>query len=105
MEDGSVYIMKNGHINNEIRLSSKTEIKQECNTNRFLLSTNSTYEYIECDNNDISDTWVSILRRIRKMVMNEENQMRKSYKKSKGSDSRSSASSRGGGGCEKVLEA
>jgi len=103
MEDGSVYIMKNGHINNEIRLSSKTQINQECNTNRFLLSTNSTYEYIECDNNDIADTWVSILRRIRKMVMDDENQMRKSSRKSKGNGSRSSASSRGGS--EKTLEA
>jgi hypothetical protein len=106
LEDGTVYILKNGHINNEMRLSSKTQINHQCDNGgscRFLISTNSTYEYIDCDNNDVTDTWVSILRKIRKMVIDNETAMKNSRKsKSKKARPTMPGSSRGQ---EKVIEA
>jgi hypothetical protein len=70
LEDGSIFILKKGHINNEMKLTAKTEIKHQCDEAhcRFLLSTNSTYEYIECDSADLTQTWVNILITIRRMV-------------------------------------
>ena len=106
LEDGTIYILKNGHINNEMRLTSKTQINHQCDGGgscRFLISTNSTYEYIECENNDVTDTWVSILRKIRKMVGDNELAMRKSRKSQSGKARPTmSGSARGQ---EKVLEA
>ena len=83
LEDGTVFIMKRGHINNEIRLTPKTQVEQQCDNGgacKFLLSNNSTYEYIECDNKDMLDTWVSMLRKMRKMVADNEMAMKKSRK-------------------------
>jgi hypothetical protein len=107
LEDGSIYILKNGHINNVLHLNSKTQIDQECGGSvcRFLISTNSTYEYIECETNVEAETWVNMLRRIRKMVMDVESQNRKS-RKTKAKMSRPSEGGRSGrGNDDKTIEA
>ena len=74
LEDGTLYLLKSGHINNTLNLNSKTHIDHDCGgtTCRFLISTNATYEYIECETNVEAETWVHMLRRIRKMAMENE---------------------------------
>ena len=71
MENGMVYIVKDGHISNEIKLSKHTEITHICENGncKFLLSNSKTYEYIECENSDMASTWVNILLNIRKMTI------------------------------------
>jgi|LauGreDrversion4_2_1035121.scaffolds.fasta_scaffold35155_1 hypothetical protein len=48
--------MKRGHINNELKLLQHTEITylKEGNMCRFLISTPKTYEYIECEDPNIT---------------------------------------------------
>lgn len=69
LEDGSVFIVKEGHINNEFRLNKHTEVTHisEGSHCKFLISSTKTYEYIECDTPDMAVTWVNILINIRKM--------------------------------------
>jgi hypothetical protein len=56
LEDGSVFLVKRGHINNELKLLQHTEVTylNEGNMCRFLISTPKTYEYIECEDPNIT---------------------------------------------------
>lgn len=71
MENGFVYILKGGHINNELRLSKNTEISHLCDSGncKFLISNTKTYEYVECADVETASTWVNILLNIRRMVV------------------------------------
>ncbi len=70
-ENGTLLIVKKGHINNEIKLSKGTEISHICDGSqtKFLISTTKTYEYVECENEEKAQTWVNILLNIRKMCI------------------------------------
>jgi hypothetical protein len=73
MEDGKVLIVKNGHISNEMVLNKHAEIAHQCDGSadscKFLISTPSTYEYVDCESSDLASTWVHILLNIRKMTI------------------------------------
>ena len=51
MENGTIYIVKKGHINNEMMLSDRSSVAVVCDdTNKkLLITTQKSYEYIECD--------------------------------------------------------
>ena len=73
MENGTIYIVKKGHINNEMKLSDRSSVVIVCDaTNRrFLIDTPHNYEYVECDNAELASTWINILNSVTKMVVEE----------------------------------
>jgi hypothetical protein len=56
MEDGTIYIVKKGHINNEMMLSDRSNVGVVCDdTNRkLLINTPRNYEYVECDTTELA---------------------------------------------------
>lgn len=72
-------MIKQGHISNEIKLNKYTEISHQSEGGhcRFLISTPQTYEYVECENGDLVQTWVNILLKIRRLVADEQRKLKK----------------------------
>ena len=66
MEDGTIYIVKKGHINNEMMLSDRSSVAFVCDdTNKkILITTQRSYEYIECDTTELALTWYNILKSV-----------------------------------------
>ncbi len=65
LEDGTVYMTKEGHITFQIVLDKRTEITL-LNKQRFEIKTPKFHEIIEAPEEQV-ETWMSILKSIRKM--------------------------------------
>ncbi len=71
MENGMIFIVKKGHINNELKLSDRSTVSVVCDsTNRkILIDTPGNYEYVELDTTELASTWHNILLSVRRMVI------------------------------------